>query len=106
MTAPAYPAVESAAHALAAAGLDVCVRPGCGGRPVVHIDHVRGTFTLEVYANGEMCLWASGCEAPAYWGDGNAAAVVAAVRSHVDPDAAPTDVSAPYVDFSVPLEAL
>ena len=105
MTTPAYPAVEYAAHALAAAGLDVCVRPGRGvyARPVVHIDHIRGTFTLEVYANGEMCLWASGCEAPAYWGDGNVAAVADAVRSHVDPDADTTDAAAPY---AVSLEVL
>ena len=86
MTAPAYPAVESAANALAAAGLDVCVRPPPSGADgaVVHIDHVKGTFTLEVYPNGEMCLWAPGCGAPAYWGDGNVAAVLAAVRSHAD----------------------
>lgn len=84
MTAPAYPEVHAAANALAAAGLDVCVRPFGPYRAVVHIDHVRGTFTLEVYANGEMCLWASGCEAPAYWGDGSIPAVLAAVRSHAD----------------------
>lgn len=85
MTAPG---VYAAAHALAAAGLDVCVRrpaQGWTGRPVVHIDHVKGTFTLEVYPNGEMCLWASGCEAPAYWGVGRLDFVLDAVRTYTPP---------------------
>lgn len=79
-----HPHVHAAADALAQAGLDVYVKPGRGA-PVVHIDHVRGTFTLEVYPNGDMCLWATGSEAPAYWGGGSLPAVLDAVRSYVDP---------------------
>ena len=84
MTAPH---VEAAANALAAAGLDVFVRPG-RGMPVVQIDHVRGVFTLEAYPNGDVCLWAVVApEEPVYWGVGGVSHVLRAVRDYVNPTA-------------------
>jgi len=90
VTAAHHPHVHAAADALASAGLDVYVRPGGvngRGTPVVHIDHVRGVFVLEVYPNGDMCLWATGSEAPAYWGVGDLEYVLDAVRTYAHPNA-------------------